>query len=156
MKKNLIRFIIGYLLLTIHSAFASTMQERQIFMLESALAPNSPAAAATLWATAIKNRNGALQYMLLCPTLQQKNLKNLQQLNWVTGVSSPQIKSFAVKQLNSQIFAIAYQINLNQKNIGSIQDTIHLRQTTVDDHSSQMWCINKFNLLTPTLVSPKK
>lgn len=83
----------------------------RILMLEKALAPQNIDAAATLFAKAKKDRNGALQYMLFSDQL--KNKYKDQWPSWVSGVSSPWITSYAIKKSthskNSSTFKITYQ-----------------------------------------------
>lgn len=141
--------------------FAATNTEqnsRQIYMLEYALAPKNPQAVAQNWAQAAQNRNGGVQYMLLCPTLQKSNKSKLQQLNWVTGVSSPQIKDFQIitkgQKNQTWLYAIQYQMSMSNKNIGTTTDHLEIIKTDPQLHSSQQWCINKFNLLSPSAAKP--
>ena len=103
---------------------------RRISMLESALAPTNPQAVAKAWAEATKNRNGAVQYMLLCPSLQKVNLANLEALNWVTGISSPWISSYKVefrnKEGNVSQFFIQYQFTDGGKETWKAIDYINI------------------------------
>jgi hypothetical protein len=127
--------------------------ERRISMLEFALAPTNPKGVATAWAEAAKNRNGAVQYMLLCPELQKANLNTLEGLNWVTGVSSPQIKGYKIsaphqKDQNWE-FDIQYQLAMSGKTVGVTNDHIQVTKVNPASGSSQQWCIGKFNLLSP-------
>ena len=73
MKNRLL--LSGFLSLTqffvMSSSFAMTV-DRRTELLEQALAPTTPKELAALYAKAIDDRNGAVQYMLLCPALQEK------------------------------------------------------------------------------------
>jgi hypothetical protein len=69
-------------------------QQRQIELLQSALAPSSAEAAAQAWANGVKSRNGAVQYAVLSPDLQSRTVKQYEELNWVTGISSPWIDKY--------------------------------------------------------------
>src|SRR3990167_7652694 len=75
--------------------------ERRIALLETALAPQTPHALITLFATAVATRNGAVQYMLLCPQLQKQYLPIYQSNNWISGVSSPTVLSFNITSHNT-------------------------------------------------------
>jgi hypothetical protein len=70
--------------------------QRQIDLLRSAIAPASADEAIKLWAQSVKNRNGAVQYALLSPELQSQTAKAYEDMNWVTGLSSPWVDSYQV------------------------------------------------------------
>ncbi len=72
--------------------------QRQIELLQHWIAPQSPEEAVQTWAEAIKARNGAVQYAVLSPALQKKTRKQFEELNWVTGVSSPWVDSYTVSE----------------------------------------------------------
>jgi hypothetical protein len=76
------------------SAIASL--QRQVQLLQQAVAPQSPQDAANTWAKAIQTRNGALQFAILTPQLQNKMRKAYESCNWVTGVSSPWIEKYTI------------------------------------------------------------
>ncbi|HHV57942.1 MAG TPA: copper amine oxidase N-terminal domain-containing protein [Firmicutes bacterium] len=68
--------------------------ERAMFV--QALAPRSPEEAALKWAEGVKTRNGALQYAVLAPELQEAtNIRPYM----VTGVSSPWVEDYEVEAL---------------------------------------------------------
>ncbi|MBL7480169.1 hypothetical protein IZU94_09360 [Legionella sp. 27fs60] len=83
----------------------------RISMLERALAPETPDALAALFASANKNRNAAVQFMLFSEPLKNKYKDNWPY--WVSGTSSPWITSFTIKKsvLNKHQwqFQITYQ-----------------------------------------------
>jgi hypothetical protein len=155
MSKFNVVFILLSLLLCV-SAYAQTSSQlinRRIQLLESALSPASPQGVALTWAKSAKNRNGAVQYMLMCPDLQHKNLSNLESLNWVTGTSSPQISDFKLltqqKTSNSWIFTIQFNFSMNNRRIGTDVEKITVIPSNSSDNSSQQFCISKFNHLSP-------
>jgi hypothetical protein len=126
--------------------------QRHIYMLEIALAPATPEAVATTWAQAAKSRNGAVQYMLMCPNLQKANLATLKALNWVTGVSSPWISSYKIiSQKNKLAFNIQYQFSAGGGKAGSSIDHIKMIKINqqADSDSSQQWCVSQFDTLSP-------
>lgn len=153
-KKCLILF---GLLLFASTSFAiniTTQQSsRRIFLLEAALAPANPEAVANAWANAAKNRNGAVQYMLMCPDLQKANLSNLEALNWVTGVSSPWISSTKIisekTKEDSSNFAVQYEFSLSNGVVGSVVDHIHVILIDRGANLSQKFCISQFGYLSP-------
>lgn len=136
-----------------NKATETQLQSRRIFMLEYALAPANPEAVATAWADAAKNRNGAVQYMLMCPDLQKANLSNLEALNWVTGVSSPWISSTKIisveKKENGSDFSVQYEFSLSSGVVGSVVDHIHVIPVNRKADSSQKFCISQFGYLSP-------
>ncbi|WP_058473780.1 hypothetical protein [Legionella quateirensis] len=66
----------------------------RISMLERALAPETPDALASLFASANKHRNAAVQFMLFSEPLKNKYKDNWPY--WVSGTSSPWITSFKI------------------------------------------------------------
>ncbi|TBL80590.1 copper amine oxidase N-terminal domain-containing protein [Paenibacillus thalictri] len=70
--------------------------QRQIDLLQSALAPASADEAVNKWAEWVKKRNGAAQYALLSPELRKRTLSSYKELNWVTGVSSPWVDNYEI------------------------------------------------------------
>lgn len=70
--------------------------DRRIIMLEKALIPKSPEEAATVWAQGVQDRNGALQFALLGPGLRKLYEPAFARCGWVTGASSPWVRSFEV------------------------------------------------------------
>ncbi|WP_250420451.1 hypothetical protein [Legionella maioricensis] len=120
---------------------------RQIFMLEKALAPTNPKGVATAWAEAVKNRNGAVQYMLQCPDLQKTTLNHFIELNWVTGVSSPWVSSYKITppQTKDNIwkFTIQYTLTASGDAHWSNRDEIKVVRLENSINSSQEWCISQ-------------
>ena len=123
---------------------------QRVSLLESALAPTTPAAVVKAWAEAAKNRNGAVQYMLLCPNLQKANLAQLKELNWVTGVSSPWISGYKILPTKiTNKFAIQYQFSDGSKAIQQTSDYIEVKPINIPSNPTQHWCISKFSDLSP-------
>ncbi|MGI5840036.1 MAG: copper amine oxidase N-terminal domain-containing protein [bacterium] len=73
-------------------------QPRQLQLLEEALAPQTPLAAAETWAEGVKMRNGALQYAMLDYELREEMRPGFAAMNWTTGTSSPWVKNYAVRE----------------------------------------------------------
>lgn len=76
-------------------------QSMQISNLERALAPKTALDAVNSWAEAIQTRNGAWQYAVMTPDLEKESHDDFVAINWVTGTSSPWVKSFEVKELGA-------------------------------------------------------
>lgn len=127
--------------------------DMRIKQLESALMPHSARSLAQAWAQAAKDRNGAVQYMLMCAPLQQANLKNLEELNWVTGVSSPEISQFQMKNLRrtGDGFAVGidYSLSLNRQVVGHVIEQLSIKPVADEAGASSSWCIDKFRYLSP-------
>ncbi len=64
--------------------------------------------AVELYAEAIESRNGALQYALYSDTLKAAKKAELEELNWVTGVSSPWVLSYDIKKIGENSFDIVF------------------------------------------------
>lgn len=127
----------------------------RIAMLESALAPKAAEQVPIVWANAIKQRNGAIQYMLICPQLQAKYFaENLYQglpagsakskadyqaNPWVTGWSSPRVISYNITRLADNQYAITYKWSDNAPNT---TDTLTIQSILPNQYQSQQWCIN--------------
>ncbi|HHW14480.1 MAG TPA: hypothetical protein GXX28_06070 [Firmicutes bacterium] len=69
---------------------------RQVELLQSALAAETPEEAVRAWAKYVKLRNGAAQFALMSPELRAKERSRFEEANWVTGVSSPWVERFTV------------------------------------------------------------
>jgi len=69
---------------------------RRLVLLEKALKPASPEEAVRNWATAVQTRNGAWQYALLAPGLQERYRPDYERTGWVTGVSSPWVDKYTI------------------------------------------------------------
>ena len=67
-------------------------------------------AAANIWALGVKERNAAMQYIVLDDKLKQVYLSQLEQTApyFVTGVSSPWIDSFKFKSINEEKSEITF------------------------------------------------
>lgn len=76
--------------------------ERRVDLLESALLPQTPEEAADAWARGVKSRNGALQYAVMSPDLQKNDLSDYENLNWVTGTSSPWVDNYEILRKEKQ------------------------------------------------------
>ena len=73
-------------------------EEMRVTLLEKALQPHDPLTTAKAWAEAIKTRNGAWQYALLSPELQEECYGRFMEMNWITGTSSPWVDKYEVTE----------------------------------------------------------
>ncbi|WP_165972068.1 YCF48-related protein [Paenibacillus piri] len=90
-------------------------QQRQIELLQSAIAPSSAQAAVQTWADAVKSRNGAVQYAVLSPALQGQTVKQYEELGWVTGTSSPWVESYQLSAGVKSDAGINYDVQFQLK-----------------------------------------
>lgn len=70
--------------------------EEQLEMLEMGIVPTHPDETVEIWAKAVKQRNGALQYALMTKEAKASVKNAFEKFHWVTGVSSPWVESFKV------------------------------------------------------------
>lgn len=66
----------------------------------SSLISKDSEGAVTLWAEALKHRNGAARYSILSSELKNQEFEKYSKMNWVIGGSSPWVTSYDIKQLN--------------------------------------------------------
>lgn len=62
--------------------------QTQVNLLQKALAPTSPKEAAQRYAEGLKTRNGALQFAIMSPQLQEKRRESFEAFLWGEGSSS--------------------------------------------------------------------
>ncbi len=63
---------------------------------------------ADMYAKAVKERKGVIQYGLMSQTLRVANRTGFEEMNWVTGVSSPWVTSYNVKDNGNGTFKITF------------------------------------------------
>lgn len=73
-----------------------SLAEERLAMLERAIVPASPDETIALWAKAVAERNGAVQYALFNDDVRVGVKGTLESFHWVTGVSSPWVESYKV------------------------------------------------------------
>lgn len=84
--------------------------ERQVELLRDWIAPESADAAVQTWAKAVQQRNGAVQLAVLAPELQQQTRAQYEEMNWVTGVSSPWVDSYTISKGTPAGDGLAYDV----------------------------------------------
>lgn len=77
-------------------AEALALAKQRIELLERALGAETPEQAVKTWAEARRTRNGAMEFAVLDPATRDKLLRSFEELNWVTGVSSPWIARYRI------------------------------------------------------------
>lgn len=108
--------------------------QQQIELLRNEIAPQSSDEAVQAWAKAVKNRNGAVQYALASPSLQNKTLKTFEELNWVTGVSSPWVESYKISDTvktgaDQQSYDVSFQLMTSTSSAGGGTVKVTIDQT---------------------------
>lgn len=87
------------------------MDQLQVELLEKALAPTSAKDAINKWAEAVTTRNGAYQYALFSKELKDQSSAYFKTNGWVTGVSSPWVKEYRIKN-EKKISKTKYSFNI--------------------------------------------
>lgn len=98
--------------------------EARLQLLEQFLSPASAAETADMWAKAVQKRNGAVQFSLLSPELQELTIDGFEEMHWVPGVSSPWTNDYTVTALSSQdeteqLFRVEFHMATSTGNAGS-------------------------------------
>jgi photosystem II stability/assembly factor-like uncharacterized protein len=107
--------------------------QQQIDLLRNEIAPQTGDEAVQAWAKAVKSRNGAVQYALFSPGLQTKSLKAFEELNWVTGVSSPWVESYQISDMvkadsDQQSYDVSFQLKTSSGSAGGITVKVTVEQ----------------------------
>ena len=121
-------------------------QSMQIMRLESALAPKDNLDAVNSWAEAVQNRNGAWQYALMTPELKKANYDDFASMNWCTGVSSPWVKGFAVKELG-KLNDSAYRYSVEFTWTDSTGETSVTTDYVTVTNTDGTWLVSKIGKL---------
>lgn len=127
----------------------ATNLARQVGQLEQAIAATSPEDAVNTWIKGIQNRNGALQYAVMSPTLRTKNLDEFINDFWVTGGSSPHMGQVKlpdpVKLTKDTVqFTFEYPLIVMKESIGSGKAQITAQKLTEND--LERWVISNIKL----------
>lgn len=106
---------------------SSRVDEQTAMEIAKSLVPKKEAikmnATALQWAEAIKNRDGRAQYELLGAKLQAEFKDYYENVNWVTGVSSPWINSYEIEIMGD--YAVVFFENMTSAGFaGYTADTL--------------------------------
>lgn len=130
--KKMIAQIAAICLLT-NLAYANngspSLLQQRVQLLEQALQPTQASSLISMYAEAVKNRNGAVQYMLYCDDLQKKFLPDFQRMNWVTGVSSPSVMSYKIDTQAEGKYIVHFTMGLQGKMAGEIIEIVEVKKT---------------------------
>ncbi|ACL76290.1 stalk domain-containing protein [Ruminiclostridium cellulolyticum] len=69
---------------------------------------DSAKACADMYTKAVKERKGVIQYGLMSPQLRTAKKAGFEEMNWVTGVSSPWVTSYNIKDNGNGTFKITF------------------------------------------------
>ena len=70
--------------------------------------PDTAEEAVEMYAKAVQDRKGAIQYALYSDTMKASQKAELEKLNWVTGVSSPWVSGYEIKKTGGNSFDIVF------------------------------------------------
>lgn len=133
--------------------------QRQVVLLEEAIAPKTPREAVETWAKGVKGRNGALQYAVLSPELKEQKRNYYENCRWVTGVSSPwigdyQIISESKTAEGTWTYDIKYSWETSTGHCGDFVGTVNVKQYGQNWYVSQV--LNQDSLVTQLREQAKK
>lgn len=114
--------------------------QHRVELLESALAPTSVEGLVKLYADAVQSRNGAVQYMLFCGDLQKKHLMDFQEMNWVTGTSSPSVMDYKINKLGGDKYSVTFTMGMQGKAVDKMVDALD-----VTEGSAGKYCISGYS-----------
>ncbi|TCZ77804.1 hypothetical protein E0485_10030 [Paenibacillus albiflavus] len=101
---------------------------KQVKLLQQTILASTPEEAVQKYAEGVKTRNGAVQYAMLTPGLQDQKKSTFEEMSWVTGVSSPWVEKYTIDK-GTQIsegqwkFKITYAYN-TAKNESSTEEAL--------------------------------
>lgn len=106
------------------------------------LLPKDKKEAVTLWAEALKQRNGAFRYAILNNDLKKQEYKKYSEMNWVIGGSSPWVLSYEIKEKNKKDdktfeYEIKYTMTDSSKTSYSAYEDVTVTQL------GQNWLVTK-------------
>ncbi|TSI09686.1 hypothetical protein [Lysinibacillus sp. BW-2-10] len=129
-----------------------SVYEERIKMLELSIIPTTPRETVEVFAKAVKERNGAVQYALLSKDEQEKVYTTLAANHWVTGVSSPWVETYKIiseKELKSKK-QMEYVVEFNLFTSTGKAGTDLARLTL--EKSGEQWLIKKIERATKESV----
>lgn len=96
-----------------------TTFNNRIDLLEKGFETSSPFECVEMYANAVKNRNGAIQYALMTDTQKKRSYNELNGLHWRTGVSSPWITKYSITQEDATKYRIIFDLATSSGSAGS-------------------------------------
>jgi hypothetical protein len=131
----------------------STLQ--RLHLLEQAFYPAEPSMVAKFYAKAVMERNGALQFMVLSPELQQKFRPTLESSKWVTGASSPRVISYDAVNIERSAKLWKFVLHFNLEYAGgrlySCANHVEIGQIVNPELvKSPLWAVTAVEFFDPT------
>lgn len=126
---------------SIQTSDAQTLA-KQVKLLQQTLLASTPEQAAQKYAEGVKTRNGAVQYSMLTPNLQEQKKSTFEEMGWVTGVSSPWVEKYTINK-GTQVsegqwkFTVSYVYNTSDNEPSTEEE--HMTIIKVKDH----WYVSK-------------
>lgn len=117
--------------------------EQRVRLLESEFEPADADLLVKMFAVAVQERNGAAQYALFCNNLRSKYFSTFQEMNWVSGTSSPSVESFKINKLSDNQYTIDYSMGLQSKVVGTVVDTLEIKEELINDRIR--YCVSAYS-----------
>lgn len=89
--------------------------------------PTTEQEAVNMYAEAVKMRNGFVQYGLLDDNMRDERYDDYKGFSFVTGVSSPWIDSYEIKQLTEDLYQIIFTYRTSVPTDGTYTSKINVR-----------------------------
>lgn len=123
---------------------AMQLLEQRVNLLQLGLQPKDADTLVDVFANAVLQRNGAVQYALYCKGLRASNLAGFQQMNWVTGVSSPSVDSYSIDKGIDGKYVITYKLVAGGKEVGAMTDMLQVQEEP-SETGKMRFCINSYS-----------
>ncbi len=104
--------------------------------------PKDKQAAVTLWAEALKERNGAFRYAILNTDLKNQEYNKYNKMNWVIGGSSPWILSYKINEKN-KIDDKTSEYEINYTMTDSNKDSYNCHEIITVKQLGSNWFVTK-------------
>lgn len=103
--------------------------------------PATAEEAVTMYAEAVKMRNGAVQYGLLSDELREDKYNEFKELGFVTGTSSPWVDSYEISDIGDNSYQIVFNLKTSvpsdsitvTENVKLIQDGQYWKITSIEE-----------------------
>lgn len=109
---------------------------------QNVLLPKDKKDAVTLWAEALKVRNGAFRYAILNNDLKKQEYEKYNKMNWVIGGSSPKVVSYKINEKN-KVDDKTYEYKIDYTLTDSTKTLYYAKENITVTESGQHWFITK-------------
>ncbi|MCM3080562.1 hypothetical protein [Brevibacillus invocatus] len=135
------------------SATEEAVLLERLQMLENAIVPTTAEATVDMWAKAVQERNGALQYALLTENAKLGSKRSFESFHWVTGASSPWVENYTITSLpaneeqpQEQRFQVEFELVTSTGKTGKDQAFVGVVK------QGQKWLIQSFGPVSEKAV----